>query len=318
MKRLVLVLLMGVVFPATAQNYPSKLIKIIVPYPAGGNADNFARTIAQKLSESYGQMPLVDNRPGATGTIGGALAAKSQADGYTLIEHTGSSYISAYQYRGTPYDPATAYAPVIKCAMLAYALVGSISQPAKTVTELIKLARQNPNKVTFSSEGLGSTGFLVGQTFNAATGIRTVHVPYKGAAPSMVALASGEVQFAFSNMRDPQPLVKAGKLRALAVTSAKRSPAWPTVPTMIEAGVPGFEVYFWLGMFAPTGTPTQIVNKLNADITGILDTPKMKEWLLNDVGGEFTSNTPEQFAEFLVTDTARWMKVIKDTGAMFD
>jgi tripartite-type tricarboxylate transporter receptor subunit TctC len=318
MKRSLSVLLMVLAFPVAAQNYPNKIVKIIVPYPAGGNADNFARTIAQKLSESYGQVLIVDNRPGATGTIGGALVAKSPPDGYTLIEHTGSSYISAYQYRGVTYDPAKDYAPIIKCAMLAYAFVAYPSQPAKTVADVIALARQRPNEVTFSSEGAGSTGFLVGQMFNSVTGIKTVHVPYKGTAPEMVALASGEVMFAFSNMRDPQPLVKAGKLRALAVTSAKRSPAWPNVPTMIEAGVPGFEVYFWLGMLAPAATPKEIVKKLNADIARILDTPKMKEWLLNDVGGEFTPNTPDQFNEFLITDTARWMKVIKETGALFD
>lgn len=319
MKPLLGALLMVLAFPAAAQNYPNKTVKIIVPYPAGGNADNFARTIAQRLNESYGQMLIVDNRPGATGTIGAAVAAKSPPDGYTLIEHIASSYIAGFLYRDVTYDPAKAFAPIINCANLAFALVAASSQPAKTVAELIALARRRPNEVTYSSAGSVSAGHLVTQMFNSTTGIKTVHVPYKGSAPAMMALASGEVVFGFSNMLDPQPFMKAGKIRALAVTGAKRSATIPNAPTMREAGLRGFEdVYMWLGMFAPAGTPKQIVNKLNADIARILDTPKMKDWLLHDLGGEFTPNTPDQFNELLVADTARWMKVIKETGVRLD
>ena len=173
MKRLLGVLMVVLAFPAAAQNYPNKTVKIIVPYPAGGNADNFARTIAQKLNESYGQILLVDNRPGATGTIGGALAAKSPPDGYTLIEHIASSYIAGFLYREVTYDPAKAFAPIINCANLAFALVAASSQPAKTVAELIALARRRPNEVTYSSAGSASAGHLVSQMFNSATGIRT-------------------------------------------------------------------------------------------------------------------------------------------------
>lgn len=319
MKRLLSVLLMALAFPVAAQNYPSKTVKIIVPYPAGGNADNFARTIAQRLNESYGQTLIIDNRPGATGTIGAALAAKSPPDGYTLIEHIASSYIAGYLYRNVTYDPVKAFAPIINCAMLPFALVAASFQPVKSVAELIALARRRPNEVPYSSQGSGSAGHLVTEMFNSATGIRTVHVPYKGSAPAMIALASGEALFAFSNLLDPQPFIKVGKVRALAVTGARQSPAMPNVPTMTEAGLQGFDdVYFWLGMFAPAGTPQQIVNKLNADIARILDTPKMKEWLMHDLGGEFAPNTPDQFNAFLVTDTQRWMKIIKETGVRFD
>jgi tripartite-type tricarboxylate transporter receptor subunit TctC len=319
MKRLLSVLLMALAIPVAAQNYPNKSVKIIVPYPAGGNADNFARTIAQKLNESYGQILIVDNRPGATGTIGAALAAKSLPDGYTLIEHIASSYIAGFLYRDVPYDPAKAFAPIINCAMLAFALVAASSQPAKTVAELIALARRRPNEVTYSSAGSASAGHLVSQMFNSVAGIKTVHVPYKGSAPAMIALASGEAVFGFTNMLDPQPFLRTGKIRALAVTGAKRSPTMPDAPTMNEAGLRGFEeVYMWLGIFAPAGTPKQIVDKLNADIARILNTPKMKEWLLRDLGGEFTPNTPDQFNELLVTDTARWMKIIKETGVHLD
>ena len=318
MKRLLSVLAVTLAFPVFAQTYPNKPIKIVVPYPAGGNADNFARTLAQKLNEPYGQPLIIDNRPGATGTIGGALVAKSPPDGYTLVEHTASSYIAAYLYRGVTYDPAKAYAPVINCANLAFALVAASNQPVKTVADLVALAREQPNKITYSSQGAGSAGHLVSEMFNTVAGIRTVHVPYKGSAPAMIALASGEVHFGFNNILDPQPFVKAGKMRALAVTSGKRSAAMPGVPTMIESGISGFEVSFWLGVLAPAGTPKAVVNKLNADITRILEMPKMKEWLLRDVGGEFTANTPEQFTDFLVTDTARWIKVARDNDVRFD
>jgi tripartite-type tricarboxylate transporter receptor subunit TctC len=319
MQRLSSILLMVLAFPVAAQNYPGKAIKIIVPYPAGGNADNFARTIAQKLNESYGQMLIIDNRPGATGTIGAALAAKSPPDGYTLIEHISSSYIAGFLNRDVSYDPAKAFAPIINCAKLPFALVAAASQPAKSVADLIALARRRPDEVTYSTAGSASAGHLVTQLFNSITGIRTVHVPYKGSAQSMMALAQGEALFGFVNLLDPQPFLKARKIRALAVTGANRSPTMPDVPTMSEAGLPDFaEVYMWLGMFAPAGAPKQIVDKLNADIARILATPKMKEWLLHDLGGEFAPNTPSQFNEFLVADTARWMKVIKETGVQLD
>ncbi len=319
MKRLLTVALMTIAFPVAAQNYPGKAIKIIVPYPAGGNADNFARNIGQKLNESYGFAIIVDNRPGATGTIGGAAAAKSTPDGYTLIEHIASSYLAGFLYRDVAYDAAKAFAPIINCANLPLALVAASSQPAKTVSELVALARRRPNEVTYSSAGSGSAGHLAVEMFNSVTRVKTVHVPYKGSAPAMISLASGEAVFGFSNMLDPQPFMKSGKIRALAVTGAKRSANMPEVPTMAEAGVRGFEeVYMWLGMFAPAGTPKAIVTKLNTDIGRILDTPKMKEWLVRDLGGEFTPNTPEQFNEYLIADTARWMKVIRETGIRFD
>jgi tripartite-type tricarboxylate transporter receptor subunit TctC len=317
MRRLVSVLLCALAFPVAAQDYPSKIVKIIVPFPAGGSTDVLARMVAQRLNESYGQLFIVDDRPGATGTIAGAFVAKSPTDGYTLIMHSMSTYTAGYLYRKLSYDAATAFEPIINCTVYPFYLVSASTLPVKNVADLIALARRRPNELTYSTVGLGSGAHLATEMFNHAAGIKTLAVAYKGSAPAMVALASGEVVFAINNILDAQPFVKSGKFRALAVTGAKRSPAVPDVPTLMESGVP-VEANLWTGMFAPAATPKAIVNKLNADIGRIVETPQMKDWLLSNLGGEFTPNTPEQFGQFLATDSARWQKIIKDTGIQLD
>jgi tripartite-type tricarboxylate transporter receptor subunit TctC len=302
---------------AAAQDYPAKPVRIIVTFPAGGATDVLARLVAQKLNESHGQNFIVDNRPGATGTIAGAFVAKSAPDGYTLIMHSSSSYTAGFLYRKLSYDGARAFAPVIRIAIGGLYLVSSVTLPVKNVQELIALARRRPNEVTYATVGKGSAAHLSAEMFNAAAGIKTVTVDYKGAAPALLALAGGEVGFTVLNILDPQPFVKQGKLRSLAVTSAQRSPALPEVPTLLESGI-NVEANLWTGLFATAGTPAPIISKLNAEVTRIFNTPQTNTWLVTTLGGEFAPHTPEQFNEFLAGDTARWQKTIKQIGLQLD
>ncbi len=302
---------------AAAQDYPVKPVRIIVPFPAGGSTDVLARLTAQKLNETYGQNFIVDNRPGATGTIAGAAVAKSAADGYTLIMHSSSSYTAGFLYRKLSYDATRAFAPVIRCAISGLFMVSGVSLPVRNVKELVALARNRPNEVTYATVGKGSAAHLSAEMFSAAAGIKTVTVDYKGAAPALLALASGEVGFTVLNILDPQPFVKQGKLRALAVTSAKRSPAIPDVPTLMESGI-NVEANLWTGLFATGGTPAPVVTKLNTDITRFISEPQTMSWLVNNLGGEFSPHTPEQYAEFLTGDIARWQKIIKQIGLQLD
>ena len=302
---------------AEAQEYPAKAVRIIVPFTAGGSTDAIARVLAQKLSPALGQNFVVENRPGATGTIAGALVAKSAPDGYTLILHSTSSYIAPFVYAKPPYDGARAFTPVIRCVISGLALVSAASLPAKNIKELVALARSRPNELTFGTVGQGSVAHLAAEMFNAAASVKTVAVAYKGAAPTLIALSSGEVGFSVLNLLDPQPFVKQGKIRGLAVTSSKRSPVLPDVPTLMESGV-GVEAYLHQGLFAPAGTPAPVVNKINAEITRIISDPQTMAWFVNNVGGEFAPHTPEQFGEFLVNDVAGWQKVIARIGLKLD
>lgn len=315
-RRALLAVLAPLALGATAQDYPAKLVRIIVPFPAGGSTDVLARLVAQKLNES-GQNFLVENRPGATGTIAGAFVAKSAADGYTLIMHSTSTYNAGFLYRKLSYDAATAFAPVIRCAIGGLYIVSSATLPVKNVKELVALARSRPNEVTYATVGKGSAAHLGAEMFNAAAGIKTLTVDYKGSAPALLALASGEVGFSVLNILDPQPFVKQGKLRSLAVTSAKRSPAIPDVPTLLESGI-NIEANLWTGLFSTAGTPATIVNKLNTEITRHFNTPQTNTWLVNNLGGDFAPHTPEQFGEFLAGDIARWQKTIKQIGLQLD
>ncbi|HKA41114.1 MAG TPA: tripartite tricarboxylate transporter substrate binding protein [Burkholderiales bacterium] len=317
MKCLLCTLLALLAIPAAAQDYPAKNVRIMVPFAAGGSTDVLARMVAQRLNESYGQLFIVENRPGATGTIASAFVAKSPPDGYTLIMHSVSTYMAGFLYRKLNYDAAKAFAPIINCTVNPFYLVSASTLPVKNVADLIALARRRPNELTYATVGMGSGAHLVTEMFNAAAGIKTVAVAYKGSVPAMIALASGETVFAINNILDAQPYVKQGKMRALAVTGAKRSPAVPDVPTLLESGIP-VEVNLWTGMFAPEGTPRAVVAKLNEDVRRIVDTPQMKEWLLKNLGGEFTPHTPDQFSSFLAADAARWQKTIKEIGLQLD
>ena len=303
--------------PAFAQDYPAKIVRMIVPFPPGGSTDVLARMISQRLTETYGQNFIVDNRPGATGTIAGAFVAKSAPDGYTLILHSTSTYTAGFLYRKLSYDAGRAFAPIIRGTLSGLYIVSSANLPVKNVKELVALARQRPDELTFATVGRGSAAHMAAELFNSAANIKAVAVHYKGSAPSLIALSSGEVGYSVLNILDPQPFVKQGKLRSMAVTSAKRSPALPDVPTLIESGI-NVDASLWMGVFAPAGTPASVINKLNTDIGRYLSEPQTNSWIVNNLGGEFAPHTADQFAEYLKGDTALWQKVIKQTALQLD
>lgn len=304
------------VVPAWAQApYPNKTVRIVVPFPPGGPTDVLARVLAQKLGEGFGQQFIVDNRPGATGTIAAALVAKSTPDGYTLIMHATSSHVSAYLYRKVGYDPMKDFVPIANAATLPFYLVTHPSLPVKTVKDIIALAKRRPGELAFSSPGAGSGGHLVMEMFKAATAINLLHVPYKGAAPSIADLIAGQVSLTFDTISTSHPHVKNGRLRGIAVSGAKRTPAAPEIPTVMESGVPGFETYIWFGLFAPAGMPAGAVSRLSGEISKVLAAPDYQSRITGTLGGEAAPHTPEQFAKFLRTDTPKWIKVIQDTGA---
>jgi len=301
---------------AVAQSYPSKPIRFVVPYPPGGSVDIAARAIGQKLTEAWSQPVVVDNRAGAGGNIGADLVAKSPADGYTLLMGAVATHaINPTLYAKIPYDPVKDFSPVALVVQVPNILVVNPSVPAKTVKELIELARAKPGALNFGSGSTGSTGHLAGELFNTMAGVKMVHIPYKGAAPAMADLLAGQVQLMFDNLANALPNVKAGKLRALAVTTLARSPAVPDLPTIAESGLPGFDLTTWFGVMVPAGTPPEIVAKLNAEIVRALNTKDMRE-RLEKMGAEVpANNTPERFSAFIRAEAAKYAKVVKDSGA---
>ena len=304
---------------ANAQAYPSKPIRLVVPYPAGGPLDIMARAIGQKLTEAWHQPVVVDNRAGAGGNIGADLVAKSAPDGYTLLMGAvATQAINPALYSKIPYDPIKDFAPVALVAQVPNILVVNPSVPVKSVKELIEFARAKPGTLNFASGSTGSTGHLAGELFNTMAGVKMVHIPYKGAAPAMADLLSGQVQLMFDNLASSLPNVKAGKLRALAVTTLARSPAMPDLPTIAESGLPGFDLTTWFGLLVPAGTPHDIVVKLNAEIVRALNSKDMRE-RLEKMGAEPPpDNTPEHFAAFIRSEAAKYAKVVKASGARVD
>ncbi|MFA5915400.1 MAG: tripartite tricarboxylate transporter substrate binding protein, partial [Burkholderiales bacterium] len=299
--------------------YPAKPIHLVVPYPAGGPLDIMARAIGQKLTEAWKQPVIVDNRAGAGGNIGADAVAKAAPDGYTLLMGAVATHaINPVLYSKIPYDPIKDFAPVALVAQVPNILVVNPSVPAKSVRELIELARAKPGSLNFASGSTGSTGHLAGELFNTMAGVKMVHIPYKGAAPATTDLLSGQVQLMFDNLASALPNVKAGKLRALAVTTLKRSPAVPDLPTIAESGLPGFDLTTWFGLFVPAGTPPEIVAKLNAEVVRALNAKDMRE-RLEKMGTEPPAdNTPEHFAAFVRSEAAKYAKVVKASGARVD
>jgi len=303
---------------AQAPAYPTKPIRIVVPFPPGGATDILARDVAQKLSEAWGQQVIVDNRPGAGGNIGSELVAKAAPDGYTLEMGTvGTHAINASLYAKMPYDHIRDFVPVILVAGVPNVLVVNPSVPVNSVQELIAYAKANPGKLNFASSGSGTSIHLSGELFKVMAGVQMTHVPYKGSAPAVQDLIGGQVQLMFDNLPPSLPQIKAGKLRALAVTSATRAPALPDTPTIAEAGLPGFEASSWFGLLAPAGTPPAIVAKLNAEVAKWLATPEAREKLARQ-GANAAGGTPEDFAKHIAAETAKWAKVVKDSGAKVD
>jgi|KBSMisStandDraft_5_1062788.scaffolds.fasta_scaffold10311_4 tripartite-type tricarboxylate transporter receptor subunit TctC len=301
-----------------AQTYPVKPLRIIAAQSAGGVTDMLARTLAQKFNESWKQPAVVENRPGAGGAIGTEVAAKSAPDGYTLLlSSAGPIVINQYLYPSLAYDPLRDLQPIAFIASSPLILVTHPSVPARSVRELIALARAKPDKLSYGSGGSGSPPHLTAELFKTTTGVRMVHVPYKGSAPSVLALVAGQVDLSFSTVVITLPQIKAGRLHALAVTSPKRSRVVPDLPTMEEAGVAGFESQQWFGLFAPAGLAQDIVSKIYAETTRVIQSPQIRDRLANE-GGEPDTLTPDQFAAFIRRDAARWAKVVKDSGATAD
>jgi len=299
---------------AGAQDYPNKPLRLIVPFPPGGGNDILARSVGQRLAETIGQQVIVDNRGGAGGLIGAELAAKAVPDGYTIfLASIGNLAFMPALHAKLPYDPVRDFAPLTLLATSAFVMVVNPSLPAKSVKELIALARAKPGQLNYGSSGQGSSLHLTGEIFKLATGADLVHVPYKGSAPALTDLIAGQVQILFGTMPPTLPHVKSGKLRALGVSGAKRSVAAPEVPTIAEAGVPGFEVLNWYGIVAPSKTPAAIVQRLNGELVKTLKAPEMIE-SLGTQGLEAAGGTPERFGVFIKSEMAKYAKVIKAAG----
>jgi tripartite-type tricarboxylate transporter receptor subunit TctC len=303
---------------AYAQTYPVKPVRMVVPFPAGGATDIVGRLIAQKLSEAWRQQVFVDNRAGAGGTIGSDIAARAPADGYTIIIGTSSTHaIAPSLYSKLPYDPVRDFEPITLIASATVLLAVHPSVPAKSVRELIALARKQPNALSFASSGMGGISHLVGEHFKSLAGIEMLHVPYKGDTPALIDLTTGQVSLMFGTAVSFLPYVKAGRLNALAVTNPKRSPTLPHIPTIAESGLPAFEALQWFGIFAPAGTPKDAVSRLHGEIVKILKLPDVQE-RLTSLGADVVGNAPGEFAAFLKADAAKWAKVVKASGAKID
>jgi tripartite-type tricarboxylate transporter receptor subunit TctC len=299
--------------PAHSQSYPTRPIRILVPSTPGGSVDTLARTVAPKLSEKWGQQVVVDNRAGAGGAIAGEMLAKAPPDGYTLMMGTIAATATNVSLQKTNYDPVKDFAPITLVATQNLMLVVHPSVPAKSVKELIAVAKAKPGQLSFASAGNGTGGHLSGELFKLLAGIDLVHIPYKGVAPALVDVVAGQVSMTFASLISGTPHYKSGRLRALAVTGAKRSIALPELPTMQEAGVKGYESATWYGMLAPAGTPADIVNKLNAEIVAILRQPEINERLSHE-GAEPVGNTPQQFGAHIKSEIEKWRKVIRAAG----
>jgi len=299
---------------AAAQSaYPSKNVQIIVPYTAGGSIDIMTRAVAQRLTEMWGKNVVVDNRPGASGMIGTEIATRAEPDGHTLLGHTSSYPATAAVREKLPFDPATAIVPVAMIARAPMILAIHPSVPAKSVKELVALAKKNPGKLNYSSSGTGGNNHFSGALFAAAAGIKLTHVPYRGIAPAVTALAAGEVEIVIASASAVNPQLKAGRIRALAVSSAEPSPLLPGLPAIAQSGVPGYTYVLWWGIFAPAGVPADRLNFINAAVNKILASADMKKFLDNE-GAEPWPLTPAQLSGLLSSEIERYKKAAKEAG----
>ena len=295
---------------AQAQPFPSKAVRLVVPFPAGGSTDIISRTLGQKLSEMWGQPVVIDNRPGGSTIIASDVVAKSAPNGYTLLVATAPFATVPSLIDKLPYDPAKDFEPITLINTTPLVVVVNPSVRAKSIQELIALARARPGALNFGSAGAGGSNHLAGELFNVMAGVRIVHIPYKGNAPALTDLLGGHVDLVFNGITSALPLIKAGKLRALAVTSLTRSGALPDIPTLDEVGVKGFQAVAWNGLSAPARTPKDVIRKINADVLKVIRSPELVERLTAE-GSDPVGDSPEQFAAFLREETAKWNKVIK-------
>ena len=299
---------------APAQQFPSRAIRLVVPFAPGGSTDFVARLVAQRLFDSAGQQVVVDNRGGASGMIGNELVAKSPPDGYTLTIGTlGPFAVNQSLFGKMPYDPVRDFAPVTFSGSASHVLVAHPSIPVRTVKDLIALAAAKPGQLTFASSGIGNATHLTGELFKYLAKVNMVHVPYKGGGPAMSDLVGGQVSFSFASMPSALPHVRSGRLRAIAVSAGKRSPAIPDLQTVAESGLPGFAAEDWQGILAPAKSPPEVIGKLNAELQRVLGLQEIKDKLIA-AGFEARTSTPEWFADFMKTETEKWAKVVKAAG----
>lgn len=307
------------VYPAITYGYPEKSIRIVVGFPPGGGADLVARLIAQKLQQAWGQPVLVDNRAGAGGNLGTEIVAKSNPDGYTLVlSSPGPIAVNPSLMPNMPYNPRKDFAPVTLAAFGPNVLVVPPALPATGVKELIALARTSANRLNYGSSGPGSTPHLSAELFKMMAKVDAVHVPFKGASPAVVDIVAGRIDLLFVDMGSVLSQVQAQRLRALAVTSSGRSSVLPDVPTVSEAGLPGYEAVVWWGLLAPAGTPTAVIDKLHQAVVDILRMSEIRSRLIAAQGAEVVGNTPKEFADFIQNETIKWATVIKSAGIKLD
>jgi tripartite-type tricarboxylate transporter receptor subunit TctC len=297
-----------------AQSWPTKPVRMIIAFPPGGPTDLVSRVLAQKLSEQLGQQVIVDNKPGAGGNIAAELAARAAPDGYTIFYNTSAIVIGPALYGKVNYDTLKDFAPVLLTASVPMVLVVNPQLPARSVKEFVDLAKTRSGALNYSSSGTGTITHLASAMMSTQTGIQTQHIPYKGSAPGLVDLASGQTQFMIDTINTVLPYVRDNRLRGLAVTSAKRSPLLPDLPTLAEAGISGFEAAAWQGIVVPTGTPNEIVQKLNAEVNKALMHPDIRSRLAAQ-GADILGGTPAEYAAYLRSEMPRWAKAVKDSGA---
>ena len=303
---------------AIAQSYPNKPIRIVVPFAAGGTSDILARAIGPKLTEVWNQPVIVENRTGANGNVGADYVAKSAPDGYTmLLSDVGALAINPSVYANMPYDPVKDFSPIVMVSYSPHVLAVHPSVPVSTVQELVAYAKANPGKMNFANSGTGGAPHLAGVDFAARTGIQWAYIPYKGGSAAVVDVIAGNSNVLFNGMLATYPAVKGGRLKGLAVSSAVRVPSAPELPTLVESGLPGFVTGSYQGLLAAAGTPRDIVMKLNGELTRILNTPEMKDFLAKQ-GTEVRTGAPEALGTFIVNEKARWAKVVREAGIRAD
>jgi tripartite-type tricarboxylate transporter receptor subunit TctC len=315
---IVLAVGMAAPVPSQAQPFPSKPVKLVVPFPPGGSLDNIGRLLAQKLSEAWGQQVVVENRPGAGGNVGADFVAKSPPDGYAVVMGALSTHaVNPSLYAKMPFDAEKDFAPLSLVAITPNVLIVRTESPIRSVGDLIAYAKANPGKVNFGSGSNGSAGHLAGELFKVETGTDVAHIPYKGGAPALQALLAGDTQFMFDNLANAMAQVKGGRVRAIAVTTKDRSKLAPELPTMAEQGMPGFDISTWFGLMAPAGTPPDVVAKWNAELVKALNAPDVREKMLAQ-GADPTPMTTAEFASFMAAERAKYARIVKASGAKID
>ena len=304
--------------PAQAQGtWPDKPLKLVVPYPAGGNADNTARLLATQLGQRLGQQVVVDNRPGGSGTIGAAAVAKAPADGYTLLLDATAFTVNPSLFPKLPFDAAKDFAPISLVLQVPLLMVVPANSPFQSVADVAKAARARPGHLTYASAGNGGAQHLAGELFKQGQKVAITHIPYRGGAPALTDLIGGQVNLMFSATTASGPFVKSGKLRALAISSPRRVEGWESVPTVAESGVPGFQVSEWNGLFAPAGTPRPVLERLEAETRAIVASPEMKKRFA-ELGVQGVGSSAQEFSSFLKAETTKWAEVIRTSGIRMD